>query len=123
MSASTTELGSSMSRADLERDLIRRFHRQPLGPYDPELQAFLLPLRNLPASGKHALMRLPARQAWTLVRLGGRGRPVQILGGCWTSTADAEWALFRARWQALRGWDPQAVCGPPPPSTPPAPHG
>lgn len=110
MNVSTTEVEPGLSDAVRERALIRRFCRQPLGPYDAELQAFLLPLRNLPALGKHALMRLPARQAWTLVRLGGRGRPVQMLGGCWQSTADAEWALFRARWQDLRGWDPQTLC-------------
>lgn len=108
MNASTTEASTpgGDERARLA-PLIRRFRQQPMGPYDVELQAFLLRLRNLPAAGKHALMRLPGREAWTLVRLGGRGRPVQIVGGCFTTPALAEWALFRARWQSLHGWDPQ----------------
>ncbi|MCB2007081.1 MAG: hypothetical protein KDH93_18840, partial [Rhodoferax sp.] len=84
-----------------------RFRADPLAAPDAQLRAFLLPLRNLPAARKHALMRLPAQQAWTLVRLGGREAPVEIVGGRWHSRADAEWAVFRARWQAVHGWDPE----------------
>jgi len=104
MSASSIEAPTSR-----QRELIRRFRFNPMGPYDAELQSVLLPLRNVAAAGKHALMRLPRRDGWTLVRLGGRGRPVEILGGCWTSRAEAEWAVFRARWQTLHGWDPETV--------------
>lgn len=106
MSGSSTDADRGNAK---ERDLIRRFRRNPMGPYDAELQAFLLPLRNLSASGKHALMRRPAEGGWTLVRLGGRKQPVEIVGGLWTSRAEAEWAVFRARWQAVRGWDPEAI--------------
>ncbi len=111
MSGSSTD-GRAPQPTAAQRELIRRFRRNPLGPYDPELQAFLLPLRNLPAPGKHALMRLPAQQAWTLVRLGDRDRPVEIVGdNRWESRADAEWGVFRARWLALHGWDPDDVDG------------
>ncbi|HVL58770.1 MAG TPA: hypothetical protein VM491_19905 [Burkholderiaceae bacterium] len=109
--------GSSTESADRgadprQRELIERFRRNPLGPYDAELTAFLLPLRNLPAPGKHALMRLPGERAWTVVRLGGRDRPVELAGSeRWESRADAEWAVFRARWQALHGWDPGTIDG------------
>ncbi|MGE0314250.1 MAG: hypothetical protein AB7P21_21770 [Lautropia sp.] len=104
MSESTTE---PRPADDRERALIRRFRQAPLGPYDVELEAFLRPLRNLPAAGKHALMRLPREGGWTLVRLGGRERAVEPIGGRWVSRADAEWAVFRARWQEVRGWDPE----------------
>lgn len=100
-----------MNASSIESELIRRFRRAPLGPYDPELEAFLRPLRNLPAAGKHALLRLPLEGGWTLVRLGGRDRPVEVLGGRWVARADAEWAVFRARWLALRGWDPEQIDG------------
>jgi hypothetical protein len=107
MSASNTDGKAAVSPAARQRELLRRFRARPMGPYDAELQAMLLPLRNVAAAGKHALMRLPSRGGWTLVRLGGRGRPVEILGGCWTSRGDAEWAVLRARWQALHGEDPE----------------
>ena len=106
MNESTTNVHGGDAR---ERELIRRFRSNPMGPYDAELQAFLLPLRNLAALGKHGLMRRPTEGGWTLVRLGGRSGPVEIVGGLWTSRAAAEWAVFRARWQAVRGWDPEAI--------------
>lgn len=106
MNESTTEAHRGDAR---ERELIRRFRSNPMGPYDAELQAFLLPLRNLAAVGKHALMRCPVECAWTLVRLGGRSQPVEMMGGLWTSRAAAEWAVFRARWRAVRGWDPEVI--------------
>ena len=109
VSASSTDDPADAARTARERELVRRLRAAPMGPYDAEMQALLLPLRNVAAAGKHALMRLPGREAWTLVELGGRGRPVRIVGDCWTSRADAEWAVFRARWQALRGWDPDTV--------------
>lgn len=111
MSASTTERVGPHGASPDEVALIRRFRSDPLAAPDPQLRAFLLPLRNLPAAHKHALMRLPAQQAWTLVRLGGRDAPVEIVGGSWSSRADAEWAVFRARWQAIHGWDPELVDG------------
>ena len=107
MSASTTEPGGGTGVSAEQAALIRRFRADPLAAPDAQLRAFLLPLRNLPAARKHALMRLPSQQAWTLVRLGGREAPVEIVGGRWQSRADAEWAVFRARWQVVHGWDPE----------------
>jgi hypothetical protein len=109
MSGSSTDGAGASPPTVRQRELIRRFRACPMGPHDPEMQAMLLPLRNVAAAGKDALMRLPAERGWTLVRLGGRGRPVEVLGGRWTSRADAEWAVFRARWQSLHGWDPEAA--------------
>lgn len=106
LSTSNAESESARQRAE-ERRLIARFRQAPLGPYDAELQAFLQPLRHLPGRGKHALMRIPARRGYTLVRLGDRSSPVEVIGGFFDSLADAEWAVFRARWISLKGWDPE----------------
>lgn len=89
--------------------LIRRFRAAPLGPYDAELQAFLLGFRGVAAQGKHVLVRLEGRNAWTLARMGGRGEPVTLLGGCHEDPDEAEWAVFAARWLDLYGWRPQEV--------------
>ena len=71
--------------------LIRRFRAAPLGPYDPHLRAFLLRFRGVPARGKHVLVRLDGRNAWTLARMGDRGEPVTPIGGCYDDLAEAEW--------------------------------
>lgn len=89
--------------------LIQRFRERPLGPYDAELNAFLLRFRAVPAPGKHVLVRLRGRNAWTLGRLEGRGRPVSLLGGVFDDLASGEWAVFCARWNDLYGWHPERV--------------
>lgn len=91
--------------------LIRRFRAAPLGPYDPELRAFLLRFRGVPARGKHVLVRLAGRNAWTLARMGDRGEPVALIGGCYVDLAEAEWAVFSARWLDLYSWKPESVLG------------
>lgn len=113
MSPSSSTMGSSTDapRPDDPAviDLVRRFRANPLGPYDPELLAFLLKFRGVPAAGKHVLIRLDGRNAWTLGRMGGRGKPVTVLGGEHEDPAEAEWAVFSARWQDLYGWKPEQV--------------
>lgn len=89
--------------------LVQRFRSKPLGPYDAELQAFLLSFRAVPARGKHVLVRLRGRNAWTLGRMGGRGVSVTLLDGEFDDPASGEWAVFRARWIELYGWDPEIV--------------
>jgi hypothetical protein len=89
--------------------LVRRFRAAPLGPYDPELLAFLLRFRAVPAQGKHVLVRLDASNAWTLARMGGRGKPVTMIGGHYEDPAEAEWAVFSSRWLDLYGWRPEQV--------------
>ncbi len=89
--------------------LVRRFRARPLGPYDPALQSFLLGFRAAPARNKHVLIRLQGRNAWTLGRMGGRRVPVEVLGGEFNSPAEAEWAVFCARWTQLYGWNPELV--------------
>ena len=91
--------------------LIRRFRAAPLGPYDPELHAFLLRFRGVPGRGKHVLVRLDGRNAWTLARMGGRGEPVTVIGGCFEDLAEAEWAVFSARWFDLYGWQAESALG------------
>ncbi len=89
--------------------LIRRFRAAPLGPYDSDLRAFLLRFRGVPARGKHVLVRLDGRNAWTLARMGDRGEPVTPIGGCYDDLAEAEWAVFSARWLDLFGWKPESA--------------
>jgi hypothetical protein len=111
MIVSSTETATRRSPGPTaaEASRIRRLRAAPLGPYDPDVQAMLLPLRNAPAAAKLALLRVPDPPSWALVRLGGRGRAVEVLPPRWSSLAEAEWAVFRLRWQALHGWDPECV--------------
>lgn len=55
------------------------------------------------------LVRLDGRNAWTLARMGDRGEPVTPIGGCYDDLAEAEWAVFSARWLDLFGWKPETA--------------
>jgi hypothetical protein len=41
--------------------------------------------------------------------MGDRGEPVTPIGGCYDDLAEAEWAVFSARWLDLFGWKPESA--------------
>lgn len=87
------------------RDLVDEFRRRPLGPYSGDLQRLLNVLRSEPLAGKHVLVCTEPGRAWVLAQLGGApGQPVRILGDhVFRSLEEAEWAVFRRRWERLTG--------------------
>ena len=106
-------------------DLAREFRRRPFGLHSPELQAVLIRMRSLPVEGKHCLIVEKPRARWLLARMEGTPlRPVPVPGIVFTDPAEAEWAVFKLRWQALTGHDLAAEFGesalPPAASPPPA---
>ena len=86
-------------------DLAREFKANPFGPHRPELQRIVTRLRWCEVPGRHVLVtRVPHRE-WVLGRLSGRrGVDVELLEDqVFTSRAEAEWAVFKLRWEAVTG--------------------
>ena len=86
-------------------DLARAFRARPFGPHGPELQRIVTRMRWCEVVGRHVLVtRIPHRE-WVLGRLSGkRGADVELLEDqVFTSRAEAEWAVFKLRWQAVTG--------------------
>lgn len=85
--------------------LAAEFKRTPLGHHSAELQKLLRVFRTLPTAGKHALLRVDHRRAWVLVRFNGRkGEPLTVhRDRVFTDWNEAEWAVFKLRWQAYFG--------------------
>ena len=86
-------------------DLAREFRANPLGPHGVELQRIVTRMRSEPAAGHYVLVtRVPHRE-WVLARLSGqRGVDVTLLDNrVFTTAADAEWAVFKLRWEAITG--------------------
>lgn len=95
-------------------DLAREFRSRPFGLHGPELQAVLIRMRSLPVEGKHCLIVLEPRARWLLARMEGKPlRPVPVPGIVFADPAEAEWAVFKLRWQALTGHDLAAALGEP----------
>lgn len=86
-------------------DLAAEYRKTPRGPYSLELQKILDRMRMTPLKGRFALIVLNPFRHWGLARLSGqRGvAPVPVDGVTYTSMAEAEWDIFKRRWEELTG--------------------
>ena len=86
-------------------DLAREFRANIRGPYSPDLQKLLVRMRWGPVAGRYALLVVEPGARWKLVRLpDARGQKAEVFDDVeFTSLDDAEWHVFRLRWQALGG--------------------
>jgi hypothetical protein len=94
-----------MYRFDKTRlDLAREFRANPWGEHSPDLQ-YLLNLMRAPGPAPfHVLLIDEAGKRWTLATLepGGRSppRPTNVV---FTDLLEAEWHVFKLRWETLAG--------------------
>ncbi len=95
-----------MHKIDASRvDLARQFRDQPFGPHGTELQKILKILRWDPIDDRIIAVQPQRGGRWQLARSTGRkGSPIEIFDGPGYATpAEAQWAIFRARWQRHTG--------------------
>ncbi|WP_378942324.1 hypothetical protein [Mesorhizobium sp. ANAO-SY3R2] len=91
---------------DPERlDLAREFRDNINGPHSRDLQQLLVRMRWGPVEGRYVLLVLEPGKRWRLGRLPPkRGQKVELFDDVeFTSLADAEWHVFKLRWEALAG--------------------
>lgn len=86
-------------------DLVEEFRKAPKGPYGPELQKVMHRMRWSGEGGRFALIPVIPGKSWMLAVLPTkRGEPVQQMPDrIFTSLEDAEWAVFKIRWEAITG--------------------
>ncbi len=95
-----------MHKIDASRlDLARQFRDQPFGPHSAELQKVLKILRWDPIDDRIIAVQPERGARWQLARSTGRkGSPIEIFEGPGFATpAEAQWAIFRARWERHTG--------------------
>ena len=93
-----------MDLSDDDRRLVAEMKARPLGPHSPNLQRLLDAWRSAPAEGKPVLIVRRPNREWVLGELGPRGTPVRVFANqVFTDLADAEWRVFKLRWQRHRG--------------------
>jgi N,N-dimethylformamidase len=102
-------------------DLAREFKARPFGVHSPDLQAVLNRMRRQPQPGKYCLLMSKPHAEWLLARTTGDPiRPEVVPGFVFHSLEEAEWAVFKLRWQELTGHDLARALGEPPaPAAPP----
>src|SRR4051812_7306759 len=89
-------------------DLVEEFRRKPRGPHGEELQKLLHRMRwagDPDSPGRFVLVVTEPGRQWTLGRLPRqRGKPIELLPNrVFGSIAEAEWEVFKLRWEALTG--------------------
>jgi hypothetical protein len=89
-------------------DLVEEFRKKPKGPHGEELQKLLHRMRwsgDLESSGRYVLVVKEPNRRWVLARLPReRGKPIEFIANqVFTSLAEAEWEVFKRRWEALTG--------------------
>ena len=95
-----------MHRIDASRlDLARQFRDKPFGPHGTELQKVLKILRWDPIDDRIVCVQPERNGRWQLARNTGRkGSPIEIFDGPGFATpAEAQWAIFRRRWERHTG--------------------
>lgn len=85
-------------------DLAVEFKARPFGVHSAELNALLLRMRGAPIEGKHVLVMTKPQAEWVLAEMtGDPPRPRPISERVFTNLAEAEWHVFKLRWERLTG--------------------
>jgi hypothetical protein len=97
----------SIFRIDPVRDLrlAKEFRDNPIGHHSANLQRILNVLRGEPLKDKYVLVCTKPHEEWQLAILSGeRGKPVVLVPGkLYRDLKEAEWDVFKLRWQANTG--------------------
>jgi hypothetical protein len=91
--------------ASLDLNLAWAFKANPWGPHEPALQRLVNRMRWEPIAGKHVVVRNKSHTVWSLARLPDRrGKAIEFIAGeVFDSLEDAEWAVFKRRWETMTG--------------------
>ncbi len=95
-----------MYRIDPDRiDLVEAFKSQPFGPHAAEVKRMLNRLRWGSMQDRLVLVCVERHRRWVLGRLSGRrDRPIELdRSAQFTNLAQAEWEIFKRRWQQHTG--------------------
>lgn len=85
-------------------DLAQEFRRKPFGRHSAELQRVLNRMRSEPFHGHYVLLRDGRSGPWKLAELGRRPQdPMTLTGHVFADRIEAEWVVFKLRWQRLTG--------------------
>lgn len=85
-------------------DLAQEFKRKPFGRHSADLQRVLNRMRSEPFEGHYVLLRDGRFGPWKLAQLGRRPQdPMALTGHVFEDRRQAEWTVFKLRWQRLTG--------------------
>jgi len=84
--------------------LAQEFRASPHGRHSVDLQRVLNRMRSEPFAGHYVLIQETKEVPYRLARLGPTpADPISYTGDTFVTLEDAEWAVFKLRWQTLFG--------------------
>ena len=88
-----------------DRSYVEEFRACPIGAHSPGLMRLLTVMRVDPSGNQLILVCRKPFAEWVLATMPPeRSEPIEIEDGpVFTSREDAEWAVFRRRWEKLTG--------------------
>ena len=85
-------------------DLAQEFKRRPFGRHSADLQRVLNRMRSEPFEGHFVLLHDSRFGPWKLAQFGRRPQdPIILTGHVFEDRTQAEWTVFKLRWQRLTG--------------------
>ncbi|MEQ9811980.1 MAG: hypothetical protein RLO50_04305 [Azospirillaceae bacterium] len=93
------------------RGIVEEFRIRPFGQHSADLQALLDRFRAEPIEGKPFLYMVEQHRRWALAHF-STTRPLTWTverDTVFTRIEDAEWHVFRRRWQDRYGFDPEGA--------------
>jgi hypothetical protein len=86
------------------KDLVEEFRRNPIGHHSAELQLILNLFRGAPVAEKYVLVATEPHKMWALAQLPARrGEAPRMLNRAFRSQEEAEWEVFKLRWERYTG--------------------
>ncbi|MHB1128584.1 MAG: ABC transporter permease [Ilumatobacteraceae bacterium] len=87
---------------------MEEFRTRPFGAHSADLQHLLELMRSQPIAGKHFLFMSKTQEQWILGRYSTDQplRPLLDWSIVFTNLVDAEWHVFKIRWNSLFEQDP-----------------
>jgi len=86
-----------------DRKLVDEFRNNPNGHHSKDLQRLLNLFRGEDIEGKYVVLCNKPFKEWELGQTTGIGKPMKRLGLKFNNMADAEWEVFKRRWQRHTG--------------------
>lgn len=83
--------------------VVAEFRRKPVGHHSQALQRVLNVLRSNPAYGRYVVLCTRPGREWMIAELQGRGVAPKLERRRYARVADAEWEVFKRRWQRATG--------------------
>ena len=86
-----------------DKQYIEEFKSNPVGLHSDGLMRVLNKMRGEDIAGKYVVVCTKPFEEWRLAEMQGRGKPLKYHDVTFNNMNDAEWEIFKRRWERHTG--------------------